>query len=311
LTVVDHGVAVARARASWIAHAPHDLLDRPALGRVASSWILGRALLVLALATAVLVWLEFTLIGGSPVDARSYYQADLGDLYWEGSYPFRYSPAVAEAFVPFQALSFPVFVAILRAAELGATALITGPFLPLVIFWSPLASEINAANINMLIVAVAIFGLRWPALWSFVLLTKVTPGIGLLWFAVRKEWHSLAVVSAVTLGIASVSFAIDPELWYEWIAFLTVMTPGDGVPLWIRVAAAAVIVIWGAWTDRPWTVVVAAALAMPRLYLMTPAMLVGLLYYLRPGTWRPPTRSQLAESRRVAASGPAGAPTSP
>ena len=55
----------------------------------------------------------------------------------------------------------------MRALELVATAALAGPFFPLVVFWSPLASEINAANINMLIVAVAVWGLRWPGLWAF------------------------------------------------------------------------------------------------------------------------------------------------
>ena len=39
---------------------------------------------------------------------------------------------------------------------------------------------------------------------------------------------------------------------------------------------------WGARTDRPWVVVVAVTIAAPRLYFQTPAMLVGLLYYVRP-----------------------------
>ena len=38
-----------------------------------------------------------------------------------------------------------------------------------------------------------VLGFRWPFTWAFVLLTKVTPGVGLLWFAVRREWRSLAI----------------------------------------------------------------------------------------------------------------------
>ncbi len=36
-------------------------------------------------------------------------------------------------------------------------------------------------------------GFRYPATWAFVLLAKVTPGIGLLWFLVRREWRNLAI----------------------------------------------------------------------------------------------------------------------
>ncbi len=48
-------------------------------------------------------------------------------------------------------------------------------------------------------------GFRYPAAWSLILLTKITPGIGLLWFAVRREWRALAIALGATAAIASVS----------------------------------------------------------------------------------------------------------
>ena len=57
----------------------------------------------------------------------------------------------------------------------------TGPWLALVILLPPVFMELAVGNIHILLgVAIAI-GFRWPAAWAFVLLTKVTPGIGLLW----------------------------------------------------------------------------------------------------------------------------------
>ena len=44
--------------------------------------------------------------------------------------------------------------------------------------------ELSGGNIRLLGVA-AVIGFRRPP-WSFVILTKVTPGIGLLWFVVRR-----------------------------------------------------------------------------------------------------------------------------
>jgi hypothetical protein len=230
----------------------------------------------------VAVWGTLARVVGSPVDARGFYDVDPTAPYWKRDFAFLYSPAAAQAMVPLQSLSFEAFTAVVRAAELAALMALTGPFLPLVVFWSPVASEINAANINLLIVAVAVWGLRWPALWSFVLLTKVTPGVGILWFAVRREWHGLAIALATTLAIVAVSLACAPVLWLEWPAYLATVDPSEGAPLWGRVLAAAAIVAWGARTGRPWTLVVAVTIALPRLYLQTPAMLVGLLYYLRP-----------------------------
>ncbi len=240
------------------------------------------ALVGLAGGVALTVWATFTAMTGTPVDARCYFFIDPARPYWTTGYQFIYSPAAAQAMIPFQLLSFDQFVALLRGLEVLALFALTGPLLPLVVFWSPLASEINAANVNLLIVAVAVWGLRWPALWSFVLLTKVTPGVGLLWFAVRREWRNLGIAIGVTAAIATASFVVAPGTWFDWVAFLQTLTPSDGVPLWARLIGAAALVTWGALTDRPWTVVLAVTIATPRLYLQTPAMLVGLLYYVRP-----------------------------
>ena len=65
-------------------------------------------------------------------------------------------------------------------------------------------------------------GFRYPAAWSLILLTKVTPGIGLLWFAVRREWRSLAIALGATAVIAAVSLAIDPRAWFEWFGVIGV-----------------------------------------------------------------------------------------
>ena len=39
------------------------------------------------------------------------------------------------------------------------------------------------------------------------------------------------------------------------------------VPLWVRLPAAARVVVWGALTDRRWTVPLAATLALPVLWI--------------------------------------------
>jgi hypothetical protein len=240
------------------------------------------ALSGLAGVVAAMVWLTLTRMVGQPVDARCYYDADPAHPYWRSDFAFLYSPVAAEAMIPFHLLSFEAFVGLIRAAELGALYALSGPFLPLVVFWSPVASELNAANINLLVAAIAVWGLRWPALWSIVLLTKVTPGIGLLWFAARREWRQLAIALGVTGAVALASFVVAPGEWFAWVAYMTTISPSDGVPLWARLLVAAALVTWGGLTDRPWTVALAVVIATPRLYLTTPAMLVGLLYYLRP-----------------------------
>ena len=52
----------------------------------------------------------------------------------------------------------------------------------------PVALELYHGNVHLLIAAAIALGFSYPWTWSFVLLTKVTPGLALVWFAVRREW---------------------------------------------------------------------------------------------------------------------------
>jgi hypothetical protein len=117
-------------------------------------------------------------------------------------------------------------------------------------------------------------GFRYPWTWGFVLLTKVTPGVGLLWFALRREWRALGIALGVTGVIVAVSLVLQGQLWVDWLAFIG-STPEGGsvaqfqiaIPLVIRLPAAVILVAWGALTDRRWTVPVAATLALPVLWV--------------------------------------------
>jgi hypothetical protein len=82
------------------------------------------------------------------------------------------------------------------------------------------------------------------------------------------------------------------------------------IPLAPRLVAAAALVTWGARTDRRWTVVVAATLAVPTLWSHSLAMLVGCAALARgmPDANLTPWRDWLA--RRRAAQAPVLQPTS-
>jgi hypothetical protein len=55
-------------------------------------------------------------------------------------------------------------------------------------------------------------------------------------------------------------------------------TPNQfNIPVWFRLPLAAALVAWGGRTDRPWTVIVAATVALPALWLYSLSMLVGLV----------------------------------
>jgi hypothetical protein len=127
-------------------------------------------------------------------------------------------------------------------------------------------------NIHLLLAAAIVLGMRYPAAWSFVLLTKVTPGIGLLWFAARREWRSLLIAFGATGLIVVATFALLPSQWLGWLEMLRDSAgtpppwPALPIPLWLRLPLAALLVLWGARRDARWIVPVAAAISLPALW---------------------------------------------
>ena len=157
----------------------------------------------------------------------------------------------------------------------------TGPVL--FVFALPVAFfEIWGGNIHLLLALAIVAGFRWPGTWSFVLLTKVTPGIGLLWFAARREWRKLAIALGTTAVIVGASLLIDANLWRSWIELL-VREAGGGtaseghipIPLWLRLPIAAALAIYAGRTDRKWLLPVVAFIAMPVLWWGSLSVLVG------------------------------------
>ena len=213
-------------------------------------------------------------------DARSYWGIDLRDPYASARASvdaygaFRYAPAIAQVMAPFGVLPWPVFLVGWLALLVAAVVWLGGRWALALLALPPVAFELVTGNINLLLAVAIVLGFRWPAAWAFVLLTKVAPGIGLLWFAVRREWRNLFVAVAATAGVVAVSYLLAPHLWTEWIGYLTSTAsraPTTGpylpIPLIVRLPVAAAVVAWGALTDRRWTVPVAATLAIPILWI--------------------------------------------
>jgi hypothetical protein len=126
-----------------------------------------------------------------------------------------------------------------------------------------------------------VLSLRWPAAWLLPLITKPSMGVGMLWYPIRREWRKLAIAIGVTGIVVAVSVILDPPAWAAWIGQLLRTSDKPSWPfpwpIWPRLPIAVVIVVWGARTNRPWTVPLASIIAMPRLYFLSIAMLVGLL----------------------------------
>lgn len=255
----------------------------------------------LGIVFAAYYWLQLTTTTGLPVDVHAYWVADPNNLYPPADSPlhrdaYLYSPAFELVVGWGRHLSFEAFAAIWRAALLIAFVWLAGPFAAFVMFTVPVASEINAGNVQLLAAAAIVLafrrGLAWPGLWAFVLLTKITPGVALLWFAARRQWRALAVALGVTAVIAAVTFLAWPDRWADWIRLLSsggtpAPLPPYFLPFWPRFIGAAAIVLIGAWRGWRWPVVVGATLALPAFYTISPSMLVGVLPFLREalGRW--------------------------
>jgi hypothetical protein len=206
---------------------------------------------------------------------------------------FTYSPPIAWLFGWFKVIPFTTFLVLWTALQLGTAIWLGGRWALSVLAFPPVALEIYHGNVHLLIAAAIVLGFRWPAAWAFVLLTKVTPGVGLVWFAVRREWRRLAIALAVTGVVAGVSLILEPEVWRSWVDDSLLATAQGAplnqfslpIPLLLRLPVAVVVVAWGGLTDRPWTVPVAATLALPVLWPAGFAILAALwpIAQRRPG----------------------------
>ena len=243
------------------------------------------------------------------VDAPSWHLIDLSNLYaianqsLEGEGAFRFAPAIAWLMWPLTLLSWPVFIGTYLVLNLAAVAALGRRWAPLLLVaFPPILLELLNANIHLFMALAIWAGMRWPGAWSFLLLTKVTPGIGVLWFVVRREWRNLAWALGTTAAIVLVGFAIAPQQWLGWFESLAISAGnpqvGDLPSLAVRLPVAALVIVFAARTDRAWLVQVGCLLAMPTIWLQSAALLTACF----PLWW---DRARWQRDDRAAATAPA------
>lgn len=258
------------------------LVDEDRLRRFAWCGLAAAGLLLVLLVVFVV---GPTIRNSFGFDSRAYWDFPRDPVYAHGETVngyglYRYSPAFLPLLQVLTRIPWPLFAIAWATLLFGVYVWLSGRnWLPLLAF-APVLFELQMGNINLLLAAAIVLGFRVPSTWVFVLLTKVTPGVGLLWFVVRQEWRSLAIALGATAAIVVIGVTLAPDLWRNWLLSLGDAKPSIGpnvvpIPLAARLAAAAVIVTWGARTDRRWTVIVAATLGLPTLWVQGLAMLVG------------------------------------
>lgn len=249
-----------------------------------------------AFAVVSVVYIAILLTGSDAGggDGHAYWLARLPDPYSapivglpDGYY---YSPAFAQAIAPLTVLPWPAFYAALVAVCLACLYWLVGPWALPALLLPPVAIEVRSANIALPMAVAIVVGLRYPVAWAPVILTKVLPGVGVLWFALRGEWRSLVTALAATAAIMFVSFLLAPSLWWDWATILRASAETPSVTWYAsylipRLIAAVVIVIVAARTRRAWLLPVAMVLSAPVVWPATLTLLLA-IPRLR-GSWNP------------------------
>jgi hypothetical protein len=230
-------------------------------------------------------------------EAFCYWVASIHTPYalsdWTQPIAYVYSPAFLQAIAPLATFPWPIFFGAWTALLLLAVRFLTGPRL-FAVGVLVATVELIGGNVSLLLAVTMVIGFRWPAAWAFVLLTKVTPGIGLLWFAVRREWRSLGIALGATALIVAASAIVMPRAWLDWFDLLFRLAGREGtwaaipIPFVVRLPFAIAVVVWGARTDRRWTVPVAGMLALPALWYGGLTMLLAVIALREPGRFSGP-----------------------
>lgn len=251
-----------------------------------------------ALPALALIWLH-VFQRPHQTDAYSTWHAWAdGHLYppqWEPVTEYPYAPPLAQLITPLTHVPFKVFNGLWAMLQLGALVWMLGPVGALVAlawpipnvagygdaaFGGPVYGSLFNGNPEILVAASITFGLtRWPGWFTFVLLTKVTAGIGVLWLVVRREWRNVAILVAALLVIVIPSFLINPETWSQWFSLLAgaaghssaqevvAKEPFLPVPLIVRGPIGLGIVLLASWRGWIWVVPIGCFLALPDIHL--------------------------------------------
>jgi hypothetical protein len=223
-------------------------------------------------------------------DFHIYWRAgtEIGALYspsWLSADPYVYPPPLAQAFRLFHLLPEPLVLAAWTTCLCVAvwycagrwTVPLLAAVVPAAVLGFPACGEVVGyvllGNVQLFVAGAIVLAMRrWPAAWAFVILTKGAPGVGILWYAFRREWRPMVIALAATAAVASLSFALAPQAWLDFAAFAARNTrtpspvPVVPIPLPALVGSAVAIIWYGARTDRPWLVPIACGICSLALY---------------------------------------------
>ena len=251
---------------------------------------------------------------------RAWKDGELYDAPWLDIYAYVYAPILAQIAYPLTLLSWPAFSMVWNAAHLMALTVLVGPVWAAGLIWllpwprlpdydNAVLATLENGNPMIFLALFVAAAYRWPAFWSLAILMKVTPGVGLVWFVVRREWRNLGIAIGATAALTAISFVFAPQLWFDWFDLLIGAARSDTldreiipVPLAVRGLMSIALIAWGARTDRYWTVPLGVMWSLPAIALGGYAVGVAALAFTRfalvPTYW---VRRSAADAEPVAA----------
>lgn len=244
---------------------------------------------VLAMAGAV-----YDTSGGIVMrDAASYYYANTPYDWLDdppGAGEFRYSPAFLWVIGPLRLLPWEAFAAVWFAAHIAVLLYLRVPWM--LAFPGVIDDVVRGNVVTFLALAAVLIVHRSAApLWATFLLTKVVPGVAVVWHGARREWRAFLVAIGVTTAVVGVGWLTNPQLWSAWFSSLlagpeTYPQFALTVPIWLRILGGGLISGYAGLSNRPWILPIGMLVAMPGWWPYTFAILIASVALFRPAAHR-------------------------
>jgi hypothetical protein len=192
------------------------------------------------------------LISGQPIYA-------VGEGAFE-PYAYHYPPPLAQVLAPITLVVAGVpYLILYRAALILALWDLAGrrflQMLALLVF-IPMAVALRIENVDIFMAMAIVLGLRrWPWLFAIGTLIKASPGLGIVYLAMRRRWRDVFMSAAIGGIITGLSVFLAPDLWRAWLDAITGRADIIGnsllpVPYSVRAIAGLALSIAGGFVGR-------------------------------------------------------------
>ena len=240
------------------------------VGRLITPVVLGSrrlpspAVVGLAAIGAVLLVVVATTAWQLPTDEHAYWLAAQrfasgGSMYdpttvpGDTGYGYYYPPPLAQLLAPFTSLiSSDMFSAIWTVVLLACLWWLGGrdPLTALaLIAFLPVAVELRARNIHLVLAVLAVLALRRSALfWIPATAIKVSPVMGVVYLLAGRRWREAIAVLALGAAVLAVSALLAPGAWRDFFDVVVVRAGTSGasifpIPFPIRFAGALLLAV--------------------------------------------------------------------